>query len=342
MTFHSRPRERGSAAGVVALLLLVLCLALGAYIAWGLFLTPQLVAVRPDPVAAGSSVTLHGGRFGSSPGQNIVIFGDQTGRVVRATPTELDAVVPDLGLPAGRQARVPVRVLVDGRASESVELTIGVVPPPPIPAPTPEATPVAESASPEPGPSPSAEPGASPSSEHAPARPTGETKAVKAVASPATAPSAPTASPSAAALPPATRAFVLGKTQAEGVPAQGGVKAFDTRDVAVRKPIEVPGRVEVEATPAQVRTGDPLNLKIYLVNEGKKPIRIQSLNLATTVDDVRESAPAAPLVKEVGPGERALVAEVTNPWRPASRRWRFEVQIVSARGETYTNILSWR
>jgi hypothetical protein len=174
MISDSRPRERGSAAGVVALLLLVVVLALGAYIAWGLFLTPQLLAVRPDPVAAGSSVTLHGGRFGASPGQNIVLFGDQTGRVVRATPTELDAVVPDLGLPAGRQARVPVRVLVDGRASESVEVTIGVVPPPPIPAPTPEATPPPEPASPAPGESPSVEPSPAPPSEHPASRPTGE------------------------------------------------------------------------------------------------------------------------------------------------------------------------
>jgi hypothetical protein len=293
-------------------------------------------------VAAGSSVTLHGGRFGASPGQNIVLFGDQTGRVVRATPTELDAVVPDLGLPAGRQARVPVRVLVDGRASESVEVTIGVVPPPPIPAPTPEATPPPEPASPAPGESPSVEPSPAPPSEHPASRPTGEGKVAKAVASPAVPPSAPAASPAASAPPPVSRAFVLGKTQAEGVPAQGGVKSFDTRDVAVRKPIEVPGRVEVEASPAQVRTGDTLTLKVYLVNDGKKAIRIQSMNLATTVDDVRESAPANPLVKEVAPGARALVAEVANPWKQASRRWRFEAQIVSARGETYTNILSWR
>jgi hypothetical protein len=112
MTQGSHPGERGSAASVVALLLLAALMALAAYVAWGLFLTPQLLAVRPDPVAAKTTVTLHGGRFATSPGQNIVLFGDQTGRVIRATPSELDAVVPDLGLPPGRQARVPVRVLV--------------------------------------------------------------------------------------------------------------------------------------------------------------------------------------------------------------------------------------
>src|SRR6185436_9186612 len=113
-------------------------------------------------------------------------------------------------------------------------------------------------------------------------------------------------------------------------------------DVAVRKPAEVPGRVEITASPEHVRPGDALTFKVYLLNDGKKPIRIQTLNVATTMDDVRQSAPVTPQVKEVAPGERALLAEITHEWKPVARRFRVEAQVASDRGETYTNILSWR
>jgi hypothetical protein len=318
-------------------------MALSAYVAWNLFLTPQLTGIRPNPVEAKTTVTLTGGRFAPSAGGNIVLFGDQTGRVIRATATELDAVVPDLGLPPGRQARVPVRVLVDGRASDALELTIGVVPlPPPAPEPTPvpEPTPSAT-----PSPAPEASPSAAPSS--ASPGPAKATKVVAASPTPAAearpAVEAEAVSPEAkAAAASLARSFVLGKTQVEGAPAKGSMKAFDSRDVAVRKPAEVPGRVEITASPEHVRAGDALTLKVYLLNDGKKPIRIQGLNVATTLDDVRQSAPVTPQVKEVAPGDRTLLAEITHEWKPVARRFRVEAQVASDRGETYTNILSWR
>lgn len=343
MSLLPRTRERGSAASVVALLLLAALMALSAYVAWNLFLTPQLTGIRPNPVEAKTTVTLTGGRFAPSAGGNIVLFGDQTGRVIRATATELDAVVPDLGLPPGRQARVPVRVLVDGRASDSLELTIGVVP---LPPPAPEPTPTPE---PPPSSSPSAESEASPSaapSSAASAAPK-VTKVVAASPTPAAEAKAPSEAEAAtaeakAAAASLARSFVMGKTQVEGAPAKGSMKAFDSRDVAVRKPAEVPGRVEITATPEHVRAGDVINFKVYLLNDGKKPIRIQSLNVATTLDDVRQSAPVTPQVKEVAPGDRVLLAEIKNEWKPVSRRFRVEAQVASDRGETYTNILSWR
>ena len=48
--------ERGSAAGIVAVLLLALLLALAAYVAWGLLLTPHLTGVSPNPAAEKNEV----------------------------------------------------------------------------------------------------------------------------------------------------------------------------------------------------------------------------------------------------------------------------------------------
>jgi hypothetical protein len=365
MSVRPRVGERGSAAGLVAVLLLALLLALAAYVAWGLLLTPHLTGVSPDPAAEKTAVFLQGSRFASSPGANIVLFGDQTGRVLRTGPTELEVQVPDLGLPPGRQARVPVRVLVDGRVSEVVELTIGLPPSSaPTPTPTPEPPPSPEAVTAVPGPPPpSASPAIGPKPRPTPTTTPGTGKVLaeaEAAATagdfgqaaqlygqalqqePANAKAKAGLESAQAALAVLARTFVLGKTQVEGTAARSGMKAFDTRDVSVRKPPEVGGRLEIVASPSRVKPGDPVRFQVFLQNEGNKPIKVQALSVATTVDTVRSSAPATPLVKEVAARQRALVLEISETWKPVANRWRLEVQITSDKGETYTNLLSWK
>jgi hypothetical protein len=365
MSARPRGSERGSAAGLVAVLLLAALLALAAYVAWGLLLTPHLTGVSPNPAAEKTAVTLQGSRFAAAPGANIVLFGDQTGHVLRTGPTELEVQVPDLGLPAGRQARVPVRVLVDGRVSEVVELTIGL-PAPPLPAPTPTPEPTASPEPPSPEPTtaatatpPPPEPKPKPVATAAPGP--GKVLAEAETATeareferaiplyeqalkidPANGKAKTGLDAARAAAAALKRGFVLGKTQVEGAPARGDIKAFDARDVSVKKPVEVPGRVEIEAAPSHVKTGDPVHLKVWLQNDGSKAIKLQALNVATTIDTVRASAPATPLVKEVAPKQRALVLEISETWKPVASVWRLEVQATSDKGETYTNLLSWK
>jgi outer membrane biosynthesis protein TonB len=281
-----REHERGSAAAVVAVLLLAALLALAAYVAWGLLLTPQVSSVSPNPAAEKTAILLRGSHFAAAPGGNIVLFGEQTGHVLRTGPSELEVQVPDLGLPSGRQARVPVRVLVEGRVSEVVELTIGLpAPPAPTPTPTPETTPE-PTVSPEPtrpeprvartAPSPAVEPKPKPATSPTPGP-------AQVLAEAETAAEAheferaiplyeealrqePTNSKAKAGLESArtaaaalARGFVLGKTQVEGGPARGDIKSFDARDVSVRKPAEVAGRIEIEAAPTRVKPGDAVH-----------------------------------------------------------------------------------
>jgi hypothetical protein len=360
-----RDGERGSAAGVVAVLLLALLLALAAYVAWGQLLTPKLTAVAPDPAAEKTAVILRGSRFAAAPGGNIVLFGDQTGHVLRTGPTELEVQVPALGLPPGRQARVPVRVLVEGRVSGVVELTIGVpaLPastPEPEPEPTPSPEELATVVPSEPRrPSPAAEPKAKPLPAATPG--TGKLLAEAEAAAlagdfgraaqlygqvlqqePASSRAQSGLESAQATIAALARTFVLGKTQVEGAAARSDMKAFDTRDVSVRKPAEVPGRVEIVAAPTRVKPGDPVRFQVFLHNEGSKTIKLQALSVATTVDTVRSSAPATPLVKEVAARQRALVFEISDTWKPVASVWRLETQITSDRGETYTNLLSWK
>ena len=261
---------------------------------------------------------------------------------------------------------MPVRVLVDGRVSEVVELTIGLPPPPaPAPTPTPEPTASPEPPSPEPKaatPSPSAtapkpRPTAPATAGPAPGKILAEAETAadalefeKAIPlfeqalsiDPANGKAKTGLESARAAQAALARSFVLGKTQVEGGAARGDIKAFDSRDVSVRKPVEVPGQVEVEAAPSHVKPGDGVHFKVWLSNQGAKPIKLAGLNVATTIDTVRTSGPLTPLVREVAPKQRVLVAEISSSWKPVAATWRMEVQITSDKGETYTNLLSWK
>ena len=84
---------------------------------------------------------------------------------------------------------------------------------------------------------------------------------------------APETTPAAASGP--ARAFVTGNTQIAGARSGGGVQGFDTADVKTRRTPDFVGHIEFEVTPAAVKAGDPVSLRVFVVNEGKKPVRVR-------------------------------------------------------------------
>jgi pSer/pThr/pTyr-binding forkhead associated (FHA) protein len=96
----------------------------GGYLAYRLLAAPRLSAVTPTRARVGQRVTLAGRNFASDAGGNVVLFGDQPGKVVQATAERIEAEVPELSTTAGRDVPFAVTVEVAGRRTSAVEIQV--------------------------------------------------------------------------------------------------------------------------------------------------------------------------------------------------------------------------
>jgi hypothetical protein len=143
----------------------------------------------------------------------------------------------------------------------------------------------------------------------------------------------------------ARRRFATGRTVVQGQKSQqaGGLTGFETDDADLRKAPDFLGRVDFEMSPATgIEAGDAWTLRVYVVNEGKKPIRVQGVVVGTTLNGAGSGGPVAPRVREVAPQQRSLVAESTGTWREGTTSWTTEVTVTSGRSESLRNTLTWR
>jgi hypothetical protein len=141
----------------------------------------------------------------------------------------------------------------------------------------------------------------------------------------------------------ARRRFTAGRTVVQGQKQKGGGPAgFDTDDADLRS-TDFLGRVEFEMTPpGGIEPGDAWTLKVYVVNEGKKAIRVNGLVLGTSVNGSGSGAPLPSRVREVAPQQRSLVAETSGKWAEGTTTWATEVTVTAGKGEALKNTLSWR
>ena len=141
----------------------------------------------------------------------------------------------------------------------------------------------------------------------------------------------------------ARKKFVPGRTAVKTEKASGGLAGFDSGDVAVQKAPDFLGRIEFEMNPASgIKPGDPYTLRFFLVNEGKKAIRIQGITLSTMVNGTGSGAPVSAATKEVAPQQRALLGEVAGSWKDGTTSWSAEVLITANKGDTLKNQITWR
>lgn len=134
------------------------------------------------------------------------------------------------------------------------------------------------------------------------------------------------------------KAFAVGKTSFIGKPKKGPA-GFDDNEPADP---DYQGRIEIEITPPRVQPGDALSMKVYLVNEGKKPIKLSSYTLTMIVNGQRSTSPASPQAKEAPPGQRMLVGDVPTSWGEGTVTWICDVTVTSARSESYATRVTWR
>ena len=142
----------------------------------------------------------------------------------------------------------------------------------------------------------------------------------------------------------AHRRFAAGKTVVQGQKTQkaGGPAGFDTGDADLRSS-DFLGRVEFEMSPPSgIEAGDAWTLKVYIVNEGKKAIRVSGLVLGTTVNGAGTGGPLSPRAREVAPQQRVLVAETSGTWADGTTSWTAEVTVNGGKGESLRNTIAWR
>jgi hypothetical protein len=143
----------------------------------------------------------------------------------------------------------------------------------------------------------------------------------------------------------ARRRFVPGQTAVQTQKAQkaADLQGFDTGDADLRKAPDFLGRVEFEMSPATgLEAGAAWTLRVYVVNEGKKPIKVQGVVVGTSVNGAGTGAPVSPRSREIAPQQRALVAETAGTWREGTNAWTAEATVTAGKGDSLRNTLSWR
>jgi hypothetical protein len=295
-------------------------------------------------------VILHGSGFDAAPQNNTALFGDRTGRVVGASATQLTVEVPSIELSEGQSTNVGVRVIVGRAATGIVDVQLYREPaataaaePPAESEPDASVGSVAAEASPAPSPAADAATTAEGPRPAASAKP----RPVKATPAPvtmppATLPPAPPVGPPPA--PPAQRRFVLERTAVESNKraSGGGVAGFEAEGVALKRAPDVLGRVEFDVQPAQVKPGDRFTVQVFLINDGKKDIKLKDMFVATSINGRLVSGPGALRTKEVGPKDRQVIASFSDTWRDTIATWAMDVTVTSDRGDVYKNQVIWK
>lgn len=139
------------------------------------------------------------------------------------------------------------------------------------------------------------------------------------------------------------RAFVTGRTVVQTAKAdKADLSGFETSDVKVAKAPDFLGRIEFEVTPPKVKAGDSYTLRIYIVNEGKKPIKISAMTVTTKVNGEASGGPRATQVKEVQPQQRTPLDELPGVWKEGVNSWVTEVLVTANKGDSLKNQVTWK
>jgi serine/threonine protein kinase len=164
-----------------------------------------------------------------------------------------------------------------------------------------------------------------------------------ATAPPATAPAAPAVEPPAAksvSLLAPKRAFIAGETVIRSASAKKGPAGFDTEDVTVNPDFLC--RIRFDPTPDAVRAGEGYRLKVFLLNEGEKAIKIRDLTLGTTSNGARSAKSATLQTRDVPPRQAALLTDVSGVIEEGVTSWSLEASVSSAKGDVCRNQVAWK
>ena len=141
----------------------------------------------------------------------------------------------------------------------------------------------------------------------------------------------------------ARKAFIPSRTIVQTQSAKSDLGGgFDTADVSVKKAPDFSGRIDFAVSPPRVKPGDSYTVQIFLVNEGKKPIKISGASMTTNLNGSKSARPVAAKVKEVAPAQRVLIEELPGVWPDEVTWWSAEVVVNAGKGDSLKNTLNWK
>jgi tetratricopeptide (TPR) repeat protein len=148
---------------------------------------------------------------------------------------------------------------------------------------------------------------------------------------------------------PTGKGFASGKTTASSAETKPGGSVPDgfenTPGVVVKKgstAADLPGKINFDIDPDTPKPGERYTVKVFLVNEGNAPIQLKDMFVTTTINGKKVGAPVPPQTRDVAPQQRAVVMSTAEAWKEDTTSWQMEVTIHTARGERYTNQVTWK
>jgi tetratricopeptide (TPR) repeat protein len=148
---------------------------------------------------------------------------------------------------------------------------------------------------------------------------------------------------------PAGRGFAPGKTVASSTETKPGGSVPDgfenTPGVDVKKgstAADLPGKIAFDISPATPKPSERYTVNVFLVNEGNAPIQLRDMFVTTTINGKKVGAPVPPQTRDVAPQQRAIVMSTSEAWKEDTTSWQMEITIHTARGERYTNQVTWK
>jgi tetratricopeptide (TPR) repeat protein/predicted Ser/Thr protein kinase len=143
------------------------------------------------------------------------------------------------------------------------------------------------------------------------------------------------------------KSFIPGKTSTEHKKAPAVPPGFRTDSgvsaQAATQHAAMPGRVEINVTPNQVKPGDAFTIRVRLHNEGTAPIRIDGVSTELITNLGRTGGAVRSLVAEVAPRQDAVVLEAPGGiWREDYTSFEWVVRIRTAEGSSYRNEVVWK
>jgi hypothetical protein len=134
------------------------------------------------------------------------------------------------------------------------------------------------------------------------------------------------------------RPFAAGQTAIEAAKKPGKAPAgFDTEDVLADRDFLC--KLAFETNPAQVRAGDSYSIKVFMLNDSPKTIKMKSIGLSATVNGGRSARPALS-PREAPAKGKTLLGELSGTWEEGVNSWVLEATVSSPKDDICRNRLT--
>ena len=100
-------------------------------------------------------------------------------------------------------------------------------------------------------------------------------------------------------------------------------------------------KLEYTLTPAVPVPGQPVRIEVMAINTGEKTLKVQSLTAVVAVNGDQTPHPIVAVAKDLGRGERKVIGQVEDVWKPGTNSWWLEATVKDQKGDSYRAQFTW-